>query len=59
MMFGKVVADFILDDAVKKDIVSQVNKSVNIPMINEKTEEKIFEALWEIFKTAIKKKLGV
>mgnify|MGYP003131591439 FL=1 len=58
-MFGKVVADFILDDAVKKDIVSQVNKSVNIPMINEKTEEKIFEALWEIFKTAIKKKLGV
>ena len=58
-MFGKVVADFILDDAVKKDIVSQVNKSVNIPMINEKTEEKIFEALWDIFKTAIKKKLGV
>ena len=59
MMFGKEVADYILDDAVKKDIVSQVNKSVNIPMINEKTEEKIFEALWEIFKTAIKKKLGV
>ena len=58
-MFGKVVADFILDDAVKKDIVSQVNKSVNIPMINEKTEEKIFEALWDIIKAAIKKKLGV
>ena len=58
-MFGKVVADFILDDEVKKDIVSQVNKSVNIPMINEKTEEKIFEALWDIFKAAIKKKLGV
>jgi|TARA_A100000172_G_scaffold9068_1_gene4948 hypothetical protein len=58
-MFGKVVADFILDDAVKKDIVAQVNKSVNIPMINEKTEAKIFEALWEIFKMAIKKKLGV
>ena len=58
-MFGKVVADFILDDAVKKDIVSQVNKSVNIPMINEKTEEKNFEALWDIFKAAIKKKLGV
>ena len=58
-MFGKVVADFILDDAVKKDIVAQVNKSVNIPMLNEKTEAKIFEALWEIFKMAIKKKLGV
>jgi formaldehyde-activating enzyme involved in methanogenesis len=58
-MFGKVVADFILDDEVKKDIVAQVNKSVNIPMINEKTEAKIFEALWEIFKVAIKKKLGV
>ena len=59
MMFGKVVADFILDDAVKKDIVSQVNKSVNIPMINEKTEAKILEAIWELFEMAIKKKLGV
>ena len=58
-MFGKVVADFILDDEVKKDVVANVNKSVNIPMINEKTEAKIFEALWEIFKLAIKKKLGV
>ncbi len=58
-MFGKIVADFILDDEVKKDIIAQVNRNVNIPMINEKTEEKIFEALWEIFKNAIKTKLGV
>tara|TARA_R110000824_G_scaffold2912_1_gene13220 strand:+ start:1459 stop:1635 length:177 start_codon:yes stop_codon:yes gene_type:complete len=58
-MFGKIVADFILDDEVKKDVVANVNKSVNIPMINEKTEARIFEALWEIFKVAIKKKLGV
>jgi len=58
-MFGKVVADFILDDEVKKDIVAQVNKSVNIPMINEKTEAKILEAIWELFEMAIKKKLGV
>ena len=54
-MFGKIVADFILDDEVKKDVVANVNKSVNIPMINEKTEARIFEALWEIFKVAIKK----
>ena len=58
-MFGKVVADFILDDEVKKDVVANVNKSVNVPMINEKTEAKILEAIWELFEMAIKKKLGV
>ena len=58
-MLGKVVAQYLLDDEVKADLIASVNKSVNVPMINEKTEAKIFEALWEIFKLAIKKKLGV
>ena len=58
-MLGKVVAQYLLDDEVKADLIASVNKSVNVPMINEKTEAKIFEALWEIFKVAIKKKLGV
>ena len=58
-MLGKVIAQYILDDEVKSDLIASVNKSVNVPMINEKTEAKILEAIWELFEMAIKKKLGV
>ncbi len=58
-MFGKVVAEYILDDEVKADLIESVNKSINVPIINEKTEAKILEAIWELFEMAIKKKLGV
>ena len=58
-MVGKIIAEYILDDEVKVDLIASVNKSVNVPMINEKTEAKILEAIWELFEMAIKKKLGV
>ena len=56
-MLGKVVAQYLLDDEVKADLIASVNKSVNVSMINEKTEAKILEAIWELFEMAIKKKL--
>jgi|TARA_R100001082_G_scaffold102248_1_gene72200 hypothetical protein len=58
-MVGKIIAEYILDDEVKADLIASVNKSVNVPMINEKTEAKILEAIWELFEMAIKKKLGL
>ena len=58
-MVGKIIAEYILDDEVKEDLIASVNKSVNVPMINEKTEAKILEAIWELFEMAIKKKLGL
>jgi hypothetical protein len=58
-MFGKVVADYLLNEEVKKDLIDSVNKSVDVPIINEKTEAKILEAIWALFEIAIKKKLGL
>ena len=58
-MVGKIIAEYILDDEVKADLIASVNQSVNVPMINEKTEAKILEAIWELFEMAIKKKLGL
>jgi hypothetical protein len=58
-MFGKVVADYLLNEEVKKDLIDSVNKSVDVPIINEKTEAKILEAIWTLFEIAIKKKLGL
>ena len=54
-MLGKVVAQYLLDDEVKADLIASVNKSVNVPMINEKTEAKIFEAIWDSVETVLKK----
>ena len=58
-MVGKIIAEYLLDDEVKADLIASVNKSVNVPMINEKTEAKILEAIWELFEMPIKKKLGL
>ena len=58
-MVGKIIAEYLLDDEVKADLIASVNESVNVPMINEKTEAKILEAIWELFEMAIKKKLGL
>ena len=54
-MLGKVVAQYLLDDEVKADLIASVNKSVNVPMINEKTEAKIFEAIWDSVESILKK----
>ena len=37
----------------------QVDKAVDIPIISEKTEQKILEALWKVNKSVLLKKIGV
>lgn len=36
------------DNKFKKKFVDTINKDINIPMINEKTEKKIFNSLYEV-----------
>ena len=47
-------------ELVKKNIVTFVNEKVNLPLVGEKTEEKIFSALINILFEAMTKgkKLG-
>ena len=40
-MFAKMMAEWLLDDEVKGDLITQLNKEIDIPFINEKTEEKL------------------
>ena len=44
-MFAKMMAEWLLDDEVKDDLIQQLNKEIDIPFINEKTEEKLLNAL--------------
>ena len=41
------VTDKLSDPKVKKEVVDRWNKNVNIPILNESTEEKIFSAIYD------------
>ena len=49
----------VFNDANKKKVVDKWNRDINIPIINEKTEEKILSAMYEcveaVLKTAVTK----
>jgi hypothetical protein len=42
------------DPETKKKVVDKWNSNVNIPILNEKTEEKIFGAIYDSVKDVIK-----
>jgi hypothetical protein len=58
-MLMKMIADELLSDNTKDEIIDELNKSIDIPIISEKTEKAILEALWKIIKGILLKKLGV
>tara|TARA_R100000908_G_C3644725_1_gene79297 strand:+ start:96 stop:290 length:195 start_codon:yes stop_codon:yes gene_type:complete len=53
----KMMADYMFNEETKKNIVSKLNDNVDIPIINEKTEGKIMEALYETIEAAMKEVL--
>ncbi len=53
----KMMADYMFNDETKKNIVDKLNENVDIPIINESTEEKIMEALYETIEAAMKEVL--
>jgi hypothetical protein len=59
LMLVKMIADELLSDKTKDEIIDEINKAVDIPIISEKTEKAILEALWKIIKGVLLKRLGV
>tara|TARA_R100000655_G_scaffold39518_1_gene74780 strand:- start:16240 stop:16449 length:210 start_codon:yes stop_codon:yes gene_type:complete len=45
----------IFDDELQKKIVTKLNENVNIPIISEKTEEKILNAIYDSVEEVVKK----
>jgi|TARA_R100000742_G_C4196964_1_gene27258 hypothetical protein len=58
-MLMKMIADELLSDKTGEEIIDEINKAVDIPIISEKTEKAILEALWKIIKGVLLKKIGV
>ena len=58
-MLAKLIADDLLSDENGAEIIDEINKAVDIPIISEATEKKILEALWKVIKGVLLKKIGV
>ena len=58
-MLAKMIADEMFSEEAKNELIDEINKSIDIPIISEKTEKAILEALWKIIKTVLYKKLGI
>lgn len=52
-----IILTKLLNPEVKLKVCTMINESVNIPFINEKTEQKVFESLWDIVETCIREQL--
>ncbi|MAL11559.1 MAG: hypothetical protein CMF74_18090 [Maricaulis sp.] len=53
------LAEDLFSDENRDELIKEINEDVDIPLLNEKTEEKILLALWKLIKTFFFKKLGV
>ena len=51
----QMIADYLFNDDMKAKVVKELNENINIPIINEKTEGKIIEAIYETVEACVKK----
>ena len=57
-LMGSLAEDLFSDENID-ELIKEINEDIDIPLFNEKTEEKILLALWKLKKTFFFKKLGV
>lgn len=53
----KMMADYMFSEDTKDNVIKKLNENVDIPIINEGTEAKIMEALYETIEAAMKEVL--
>ena len=51
----ELIANYIFNDEMKDKIIKELNDNINIPIINENTEGKIIEAIYESVEAVVKK----
>tara|TARA_Y100001938_G_C7894316_1_gene331331 strand:- start:3 stop:179 length:177 start_codon:yes stop_codon:yes gene_type:complete len=57
-MLQKMVMEYLFNEENKQKVIDELNKNVNIPIINEDTEEKIISAIYEVFEDVMGKVLN-
>tara|TARA_R100000005_G_C4986851_1_gene194965 strand:+ start:239 stop:415 length:177 start_codon:yes stop_codon:yes gene_type:complete len=56
-MIQDMIMKYLFNDENKDKIIDELNKNVNIPIINEDTEEKIISAIYDVFEDVMGKVL--
>ena len=46
---------YLFNEETKARVIKELNDNINIPILNEKTEAKIFEAIWDSVEAILKK----
>ena len=54
MNIKELIASHIFNDEMKEKIVTALNNNIDIPIISEKTEGKILEAIYDSVEDVIK-----
>ena len=50
----KYVEEKLFSDESRDEIIKALNANINIPILNENTEEKVFRALWSVIVDCLK-----
>ena len=58
MSLVELVSSHLFNDSTKKAIIDGLNERIDIPIINEKTEEKVLSAIYEVVEDVMKEVLG-
>tara|TARA_X000001388_G_scaffold65889_1_gene52480 strand:+ start:204 stop:383 length:180 start_codon:yes stop_codon:yes gene_type:complete len=54
MDLKEMVVNYIFNDEMKQKIINKLNDNVDIPIISEKTEEKIITAIYDSVEEVVK-----
>ena len=52
--FKKIIIGWLFNEERKRELIKKINDYINIPMLSEKTEEKIFTAIWDAVEDVLK-----
>ena len=57
MNINEMVVEFLFNEESKTQLCKALNDSVDIPIISEKTEAKVIDAVWDVIEEVFKKEL--
>tara|TARA_Y100000361_G_C11154728_1_gene343355 strand:+ start:383 stop:562 length:180 start_codon:yes stop_codon:yes gene_type:complete len=55
MKLQEMFIEYLFNEETKQKIIKELNDNINIPIISEKTEGKIIEAIYESIEAVLKK----